>query len=95
MPISIEDVEKVASLAKLDFSNKEKNKLVKELNKIVSYVQKLNELDTNDVEPTSHVIELKNVMRDDKVELWLSQEKAFENAPAQKGGFFSVPKVIK
>ena len=95
MPISIEDVEKVASLAKLDFSNKGKNKLVKELNNIVTYVQKLNELDTNDVEPTSHIIELKNVMRDDKVELWLSQEKALENAPAQMDGFFSVPKVIK
>ena len=94
MPITIEDVDKVASLAKLCFSPEEKQKLTQQLAEIVAYVEKLKELDTEDVPPTSHVIELKNVMREDVVEPWLTQEEALANAPAKKHGYFSVPKVI-
>lgn len=94
MPISIDDVEKVATLAKLQFTSEEKQKLAKQLDQIVAYVEKLNELNTENVKPTSHVINLKNVLREDKVEAWLSQEEALQNAPAKKNGYFSVPKVI-
>jgi aspartyl-tRNA(Asn)/glutamyl-tRNA(Gln) amidotransferase subunit C len=92
--ITIEDVEKVAALAKLEFTIEEKQKLAKQLDQIVAYVEKLNELEVENVKPTSHVIELKNVLREDKVEAWLSQEEALKNAPAKKNGYFSVPKVI-
>ncbi len=94
MPITIEDVEKVAALAKLEFSEAEKAKIAEQLDQIVGYVEKLQELDTEDVPPTTHVIDLVNVLRDDRVEPWLTQEEALRNAPAHKHGYFSVPKVI-
>ncbi|MFQ5823634.1 MAG: Asp-tRNA(Asn)/Glu-tRNA(Gln) amidotransferase subunit GatC [bacterium] len=94
MPITIQEVDKIAALAKLEFSSEEKQKLTKQLDQIVVYVEKLNQLDTEDVKPTSHVIDLKNVLREDKVEEWLTQEEALKNAPAKKNGYFSVPKVI-
>ena len=94
MAITIHDVEKVAQLAKLTFTEEEKQRFTEQLAQIVAYVEKLGELDLDDVEPTSHVIELTNVMREDRVEPWLTQEEALMNAPARKLGFFSVPKVI-
>jgi len=94
MPIKIEDVEKVAILAKLEFSSEEKQKLTKELEQVVTYVGRLNELDTKAVEPTLHITHLKNVFREDKVQNWLGQEQALANAPQKKQGYFSVPKVI-
>lgn len=94
MPVTIEDVEKVAALAKLQFSDDEKATIARQLDEIVEYVEKLQQLDTDDVPPTSHVIELVNVLRDDKAEPCLSQEEALHNAPAKKNGYFSVPKVI-
>ena len=94
MPIEIEDVEKVATLAKLEFPSEEKQKLAKELEQIVTYVARLNELDTKAVEPTLHITDLKNVLREDKVLNWLDQEQALANAPQKKQDYFSVPKVI-
>ncbi len=94
MPIKIEDVDKVATLSRLEFSFEEKQKLAKELDQIVAYVERLNELDTNAVEPTSYIIDLKNVLRGDKAQNWLAQEHALANAPQKKQGYFSVPKVI-
>ena len=94
MPIEIEDVEKVATLAKLEFSSEEKQQLAKELEQIVTYVARLNELDTKAVEPTLHITDLKNVLREDKVQDWLDQEQSLANAPQKKQGYFSVPKVI-
>ena len=94
MPIEIEDVEKIATLAKLEFSSQEKQELAKELEQIVSYVARLNELDTKAVEPTLHITDLKNVLREDNVQDWLDQEQALANAPQKKQGYFSVPKVI-
>ena len=94
MAITIADVEKIAQLAKLRLTEDEKAKLTKELSQIISCVEKLNELNLEHVPPTSHVLELKNVMREDEVKSWLSQEEALMNAPAKHGNFFSVPKVI-
>ncbi len=94
MPISIEEVDRIAQLAKLSFTEEEKWELAEQLAKIVEYVEKINELDLEHVPPTTHVIELTNVMREDEVRPGLSQEEALMNAPAKKLGFFSVPKVI-
>ncbi|MDZ7261839.1 MAG: Asp-tRNA(Asn)/Glu-tRNA(Gln) amidotransferase subunit GatC [candidate division KSB1 bacterium] len=94
MAITLKEVETVARLAKLHFSEEEKEKFTHQLAEIVTYMEKLNELNTDEVEPTSHVLDIKNVFREDKVEPWLTQEEALANAPAKKQGFFSVPKVI-
>ncbi len=94
MAITIADVEKIAQLAKLKLAKDEKEKLTEDLSEIIAYAEKLNELNLENVPPTSHVAELKNVMQNDEVQPWLNQEEALTNAPARHGGFFSVPKVI-
>jgi len=94
MPITLAEVQHVAALAKLSFTEDELAKIAKELDAIVGYVDQLKELNVDDVPPTSHVLDLHNVFRDDKVEPWLTNEEALQNAPAQKMGYFSVPKVI-
>lgn len=95
MPISLDEVRKIAALAKLSFSDSELAKMAQELAAIVGYVEQLKELNVEDVEPTSHVLELANVMREDSVGPWLTAEEALRNAPAQKLGYFSVPKVVQ
>ena len=94
MAVSLKDVEHIANLARLEFDEKEKQRLTHELNEILTYIEKLKELDTSDVEPLSHVIELNNVFRDDVVHPSLPTEEALKNAPAKKDTFFKVPKVI-
>jgi aspartyl-tRNA(Asn)/glutamyl-tRNA(Gln) amidotransferase subunit C len=94
MSVSHEHVKNIARLAKLQFSPKEEERFTEQFNQILSYVEKLDELVTESIEPTTHVLDLSNVLRDDTVTLWLTQDQALANAPAQKSGFFSVPKVI-
>jgi len=94
MSVTVQDVENIARLAKLSFSGEEKEKFMDQFNQILQYMEKLNELDTENVEPTYNVLELSNVMRQDKVKTWLTQEEALANAPKSNHGFFSVPKVI-
>ena len=92
MAITKTDVERVAKLAKLDFTEGEKEDFTHQLFDIFTYIEKLNELDTDDVEPTSHVLGIQNELREDKVESWSTQEEALKPAPQQKMGIFSVPK---
>jgi aspartyl-tRNA(Asn)/glutamyl-tRNA(Gln) amidotransferase subunit C len=94
MAVTIKDVEHVAELARLEFTEDEKRKLTVQLNSILAYMEKLNALDTNAIEPLSHVIELSNVFRDDVVKPGLATEDALLNAPAKTEKFFKVPKVI-
>ncbi|MCL4538046.1 MAG: Asp-tRNA(Asn)/Glu-tRNA(Gln) amidotransferase subunit GatC [Bacteroidetes bacterium] len=94
MAVTIKDVEHIAKLAKLDFSEEEKSKFTEEFNEILAFMEKLNELDTSEVEPLSHVIELQNVFREDSVQSSLSTQEALKNAPAKTEQFFKVPKVI-
>ncbi len=94
MAVTIKDVEYVASLARLEFTGAEKEKLVQQLNEILAYMEKLNELDTTKVEPLSHVIELSNVFREDSLIPSLPREEAMKNAPDTSEKFFKVPKVI-
>ena len=94
MTVSIEDVDHVAALAHLKFSDDEREQLVGQLNAILAYMEQLNTLDTSGVEPTSHVLNLKNVFRRDEVGTSLSQEEALRNAPSSDRGHFTVPKVI-
>ncbi len=94
MKITISDVDKVARLAKLKFSRQEKTALQQEMSSIISYFEKLSELDTDNVLPLSHVLDITNRMRPDVPETSLSRDKALQNAPASKQGYFCVPKVI-
>lgn len=94
MPITLAEVKHVAALAKLSFTDDELAKIAKELDAIVGYVEQLKELNVDAVPPTLHVLDLHNVFRDDQVEPWLTNAEALQNAPAQKKGYFSVPKVI-
>ena len=77
MKITKKEVEHVALLARLKFSEEEKETFVKQLSGILGYVEKLNEVDTSNIEPTSHVIKMQNVFRDDVVTDSLPREKAF------------------
>jgi aspartyl-tRNA(Asn)/glutamyl-tRNA(Gln) amidotransferase subunit C len=93
--ISKQEVEHVAKLARLELSEQEKEKLTDQLSNILTYVETLNSLDTKGVEPTSHVLDLKNVMRDDVAEPGLTQEQALANAPDKAAGHYKVPKIIE
>lgn len=95
MKISKQEVEHVAKLARLEFSDQEKDKLTEQLSGILTYVEKLNELDTKGVEPTSHVLDIKNVVREDVAEPSLPQERALANAPEKAAGHYKVPKIIE
>lgn len=94
MSVTIKDVEHVAKLARLSFSGEEKEKLTHQLNDILKYMEQLNSLDTSNVEPLAHVIELNNVFRKDEVRQGVTCEEALKNAPAKSEKFFKVPKVI-
>jgi aspartyl-tRNA(Asn)/glutamyl-tRNA(Gln) amidotransferase subunit C len=94
MAVNIKDVEHIAKLAKLSFSEDEKETFTEQFNEILSFMEKLNELDTSNIEPLSHVIELQNVLRNDTVRPSLPTEEALKNAPAKDDRFFKVPKVI-
>jgi len=94
MPITLKDLEYVAKLAKLKLSDQEKRKFQKELDKIIRYIDQLNQVNTEDVSPTSHVIPMENVLREDEVKASLTQDEALANAPDKKDGYFKVPKVI-
>lgn len=94
MPVTIKDVEYIARLANLEFSQTEKEQLTGQLNEILLHMTQLNRLNTESVEPLSHVTDLSGVMRDDRALPGLSQDEALRNAPVRSGDFFGVPKVI-
>ncbi|MGD9487047.1 MAG: Asp-tRNA(Asn)/Glu-tRNA(Gln) amidotransferase subunit GatC [Calditrichaceae bacterium] len=94
MSVSSQEVEKIAHLARLTLTEDEKQKFTGQINQILDYVEKLDELDTENVEPLSHSQDITNVFREDVLGKSLSQDKALENAPAKTDKFFRVPKVV-
>lgn len=95
MKVTKKTIEHVANLARLNLNDNEKEKLTLEMENIISYVDKLNELDTSNVKPMEHVIPIKNVLREDKVEESYDRGKILANAPSQEDGCFKVPKVVE
>ncbi len=95
MKITKEQVEYVAHLARLDFSEVEKDKFTSQLNAILLYMEKLNAVDTDGVEPETHAISLMNAFREDVVQSSLDPETSLANAPEEKASCFRVPKVIE
>lgn len=95
MRITPEQVEHVARLARLAVGQEEKERLVQQLGDILTYIEKLNELDTSRVEPTSHVLPMKNIFREDEIRPSLPREEITGLAPGGTGEFFRVPKIIE
>jgi aspartyl-tRNA(Asn)/glutamyl-tRNA(Gln) amidotransferase subunit C len=93
--ISKEEIEHIASLARLSLTEEEKELFGSQLSSILDYMAKLSELDTRNVEPTSHVLPISNVMRDDIPGHSIPREDALMNAPDHTDKFFRVPKIIE
>ncbi|WP_182200995.1 Asp-tRNA(Asn)/Glu-tRNA(Gln) amidotransferase subunit GatC [Paraliobacillus salinarum] len=93
--ISKEQVKHVAHLARLAITDEEVETMTKQLGDIINYATLLNELDTEDVKPTTHVLDLKNVMRKDEPRKWIEKEDALKNAPDVKDGQFRVPSILE
>ncbi len=92
--ISKDDVEYVAGLAQLRLDEDAKARLVKEMGDILGYMDKLNELNTDDVEPMMHAMDMTNVFREDVVGEALPRDEALRNAPVHDGEYFMVPQII-
>ncbi|EFM11821.1 glutamyl-tRNA(Gln) amidotransferase, C subunit [Paenibacillus curdlanolyticus YK9] len=95
MSITTNDVDHVAKLARLSLTDEERATFTGQLNAILKYAEKLNELNTDDVEPTSHVLPLANVTRADEVRPSVPLETAMRNAPDEEDGQFKVPAVLE
>ncbi len=92
--ISREEVRHVAQLARLELLEREEARMTEQMNQILSYMETLNELNTEGISPTTHAIQLQNVFRQDDVGVSLDREGALANAPETDGVSFIVPKVI-
>jgi aspartyl-tRNA(Asn)/glutamyl-tRNA(Gln) amidotransferase subunit C len=93
--LTLEQVEHVALLARLELTVDEKARLTEELNVILAHFERLQELDTTDVEPTSHPAPMQNVLRGDEVQPSLPRDRILAEAPAARGEFFLVPRVVE
>ncbi|HEX3719326.1 MAG TPA: Asp-tRNA(Asn)/Glu-tRNA(Gln) amidotransferase subunit GatC [Verrucomicrobiae bacterium] len=89
------DVKYVAHLARIALTPEEEEKFGAQLAHILGYIEKLNQLDVSEIEPTAHAVALVNVMRPDKIRPSLSNEEALRNAPAKANGLFMAPKIVE
>lgn len=94
MKIDKQTVEKIAHLARLNFNEGSKEKMTSELNVILEWIDKLNEMDTEGIEPLTNMSMEVNVMREDEVKNEMSHEEALRNAPKKDSNYFRVPKVL-
>ncbi|MFI5129311.1 MAG: Asp-tRNA(Asn)/Glu-tRNA(Gln) amidotransferase subunit GatC [Chitinophagales bacterium] len=88
-------IEKLAHLARLEFNDAEKEEIKHDLQRMISFVEKLNELNLEGVEPLVHMSDEVNVLREDEIKGSISREEGLKNAPSHDEQFFKVPKVIK
>jgi aspartyl-tRNA(Asn)/glutamyl-tRNA(Gln) amidotransferase subunit C len=94
MAINVKDVEHIGSLACIDLDEGQKERFAKQFNSILEYFKELDRLNTEEVEPTYHVIGLNNVFREDVIEVSLPQEEALRNAPRSEKGYFKGPRIV-
>jgi aspartyl-tRNA(Asn)/glutamyl-tRNA(Gln) amidotransferase subunit C len=95
MSTDIQTIRKLAHLARLEFNEEKEQEMLQDLNKILNWVDKLRELDTENVEPLTHMTEEVNVMREDIVKNTVTHEEALLNAPKKDSDYFRVPKVME
>ena len=94
MSLSLDEVRKVAHLARIQLTPDEETKFASQLNNILTYVEQLNELDVTDVEPTTRAIDVPNVMRADRLAPYDNREGLLASAPDRDDDFFKVPKIL-
>lgn len=92
--IDIKTVEEVAHLARLEFNEEGKAEILNDMNRMLAFVDKLNEMDTTNVSPLIYMTDEQNIMRDDEPQQTLNQKEALKNAPKKDSDYFKVPKVI-
>ena len=92
--IDIKTVDEIAHLARLEFNDEAKGEILNDMNRMLAWVDKLNELDTDKVEPLIYMSEERSVLREDEVKQTLTQKEALQNAPKKDSDYFKVPKVI-
>lgn len=95
MSLTKQEVEHIARLARLELSDAEKEEYTGQLNEILHFVEKLNQLDTTGIEPTAHAIRVQNVFRPDAVHPSMDPEAALSNAPERRDNYFKVPKILE
>lgn len=88
-------IDKLATLSRLEFNGKEKEQILGDLNRMLDFVGKLNEVDTKGVEPLIYMSDEKNVLRSDEVRTDITQKQALANAPKHDSDYFKVPKVVE
>lgn len=91
--VPIEEVKHIAELARIELSSQEEILFTKQLNEILDYFSKINEVDTDDVPPTYHVIDLVNVYREDKIQRFLMDDP-LKNAPKKENRYFKSPRIV-
>lgn len=94
MAVDSKEVERIASLSKLEFSEEEKVSITEDMNRMLDFVQQLQQVDTTDVKPLIYMLEEEAVLREDKVVESITQKEALENAPESDTDFIKVPKVL-
>lgn len=95
MKIDNETVDKIAHLARLEFENEAKQEIIKDMNNMLLFIDKLNELDTQNIEPLIYMSDEVNVLREDDVKHEITQDEALKNAPKKDSDYFKVPKVLE
>ena len=95
MAITKETVKYVANLARIELKPQELEKMSGQLKDILGFIDKLGKVDIKNISPTSHILPINNVLRNDQPQESLSADKALENAPHREGNFFVVPKIIE
>lgn len=95
MKVAKEDVEKVAVLSRLTIDEKQMPEYLSQFNDFLNYVDVLQKVDTENVEPLAHVLPMQNVFREDKIKPSLDRKLALSNAPEQEDGYFKVPRIIE
>lgn len=89
------DIGHIVMLARLELTEEEKKLFSKQIESIIEYIDKLNELDTTNIEPTAHVLPIKNIFREDELKPSLPKDEALRNAPDRIHDFYRVPKIIE
>lgn len=92
--IDIKTVDEIAHLARLEFNNEAKEEILNSMNRMLGFIDKLNELNTDNVEPLIYMTQEHNILREDEPEISVTQKEALKNAPKKDSDYFKVPKVI-
>jgi aspartyl-tRNA(Asn)/glutamyl-tRNA(Gln) amidotransferase subunit C len=95
MKIDTKVVDELAHLARLSYENEAKQEIVTELNKIIAFVEKLEEINTDGIEPLIYMVDETNITREDSMKQDVSQDEGLKNAPKKDSDYFRVPKVIE